>query len=102
MLQLCVTTTVVDERRSPLYTRRFNLAEDNRVIAAVVDLHATALDHSKDIVENRVSVRGHCETDTLEAVYVDDREAPCDLFLFGRKNVDRKAFRRRQCWIDRC
>ena len=72
------------------------------MIAAVVGLEPTALEHSKNVVENRVSVRGPREAHAFEAIYVDDREAAGDLFLFGGENVDRKSFGRSKCWMAYC
>src|SRR6266404_2056563 len=93
MLQLCVTAAVIEQRRPTLHSGCFHLAEDDCVVSTIVQRGPAALDHSKHVVENRVSTRRPGKADALEPVDVDDRKAASDLLLFGRQNVDGESSR---------
>src|SRR5450830_27574 len=101
MLQLCVTAAVVEERRPALHARRFHFAEDDSVVASIVQGEPAALQHPEHVVENRVSIRRPREADAFEPVYVGDRKAAGDLLLSGRQNVDGESRRRSERLVRR-
>src|SRR6266404_7683905 len=86
-LELGVAAAIIEERRAVLSARRIHFAEDYRMVTALVQTEAAALDDRQDVVENRVACRRPAEADSLEPVDIHDREAAGDLLLSRRQYV---------------
>lgn len=97
MFQLRIAAPVIEQRGTRIGPHRFHTSNDDGVIAAIVELLATAFDHREHVVEHCIAARGAGEADTVESIYVDDRETSGNLLLARGKNVDDESGSRSEC-----
>ena len=101
MLQLCVAAAIVEEWRPVLSPRRLHFSHDDGVVTGIVHREGSALDDAEHVIEHGEAILGSAVAHAFEAIDIDDREAPRDLFLTGGENVRHEAGRRGERIVSR-